>query len=92
MIELSAERLVACYFAGAGAALSNFGTVASMQAQLGADLAQIVAIGLPSSGSSNVPTRAMIRSGRVSDSLKTGVPQSGQKLRCITEPLSAIEV
>ena len=55
-------------------------------------LAQIDAVGLPISGSSNVPTRTMIRFGRGSASLKTAVPQSGQKLRCITEPLSAVEV
>jgi len=63
-----------------------------MQAQLGAELAQIDAVGLPISGSSNVPTRTMIRFGRGSASLKTPVPQSGQKLRCITVPLSAVEV
>jgi hypothetical protein len=38
----------------------------------------------------NVPTRTKITIGRSSASLKSGVSQSGQKVRCMIEPLSAL--
>ena len=61
-----------------------------MQAQLGAIDTQIVALGLPISGSSNVPARTKIRWGRVSASLNIGVPHFGQNRLCIGVPLSAV--
>jgi hypothetical protein len=60
-----------------------------MQAQLGALDVQMVISGLTRFGSSKVPTRTKIKSGRASASLKSGVPQTGQKRRCIRTPLSA---
>ena len=45
--------------------------------------------GLARFGSSKVPTRTKIKCGRVSASLKSGVPQTGQNRRCIRVPLSA---
>lgn len=60
-----------------------------MQAQLGALDVHIVIAGAARFGSSKVPTRTKIRCGRASASLKSGVPQSGQKRRCIRFPLSA---
>ena len=65
------------------------GSAASMQAQCGALDAQMVIAGLARFGSSKVPTRTKIKCGRVSASLKSGVPQSAQNRRCIRLPLSA---
>ena len=60
-----------------------------MHAHRGALDVQIVIAGLARFGSSNVPARTKIKCGRVSASLKRGVPQSGQNRRCIRFPLSA---
>src|SRR5207344_1318325 len=60
-----------------------------MQAQSGALDVQIVMVGVARFGSSKVPTRAKIKCGRASASLKSGVPQAGQNRRCIRLPLSA---
>jgi len=60
-----------------------------MLAHRGALAVQIVIAGTAASGSSKVPTRTKIKCGRASASLKSGVPQDGQNLRCIWFPLSA---
>jgi hypothetical protein len=60
-----------------------------MQAQRGALDVQIVIVGVARFGSSKVPTRAKIKCGRASASLKSGVPHSAQNRRCIRLPLSA---
>lgn len=49
----------------------------------------MIASGLASVGSSSAPARTTIRCGRPEDSENIGVPQAGQKLRCIVLPLSA---
>ena len=54
-----------------------------MQAQLGAEDTQIVALGLAISGSSRVPLRTKTRWGRASASLNICVPHFGQKRRCM---------
>jgi hypothetical protein len=77
-----------CYAAG-GACPSRSGIRSSMHAQLGACETQIVVAGLAISRSSRVPLRTNTRCGRASAALNTCVPQVGQKLRCITLPLSA---
>ena len=62
-----------------------------MQAQLGAAAVQMVMAGRATSGSSRVPARTNTRCGRASLALNSWVPQTGQKRRCITLPLSAAE-
>lgn len=76
-------------YAAGGGCLSTRGSAASMQAQRGALDVQIVMAGLARFGSSKVPTRTNIKCGRVSASLESGVPQTGQNRRCIRVPLSA---
>src|SRR5690349_9234319 len=61
-----------------------------MHAQSGAEDTQILAAGLATLESSSVPARTKIRCGRASDSLNICVPQTGQKRRCMTLPLSAM--
>src|SRR5690349_22585060 len=61
-----------------------------MHAQPGALAVQMVIAGLARSGSSKVPTRAKMRCGRDSASLKSGVPHVGQKRRCMRLPLFAM--
>jgi len=76
-------------YAAGGGCRSIRGAASSMQAHVGALAVQMVIAGFASSGSSNVPTRTKIRWGRASASLNSGVPQRGQKRRCIRLPLSA---
>lgn len=76
-------------YAAGGGCFSTRGNAGSMQAQCGALEVQMVIAGRARSGSSKVPTRTNIRCGRASASLKSGVPQSAQNLRCIRLPLSA---
>ena len=61
-----------------------------MQAHVGAEDTQIVALGLAICGLSSVPLRTKIKCGRDSASLNIGVPQVGQNRLCIAVPLSAI--
>jgi hypothetical protein len=49
----------------------------------------MVIFGTTRFGSSREPARAMIKCGRDSASLKSGVPHRGQKLRRMTVPLAA---
>ena len=61
-----------------------------MHAHEGAESVQIVSDGRANSGSSSVPARKMVRRGRASEELVTGVPQRSQNCRCIRLPLSAM--
>ena len=76
-------------YAAGGGCFSTRGAASSMQAHVGALDVQMVIAGLASSGSSKVPTRTKIKCGRGSAALNSGVPQCGQKRRCIRLPLSA---
>src|SRR5258708_3760950 len=61
-----------------------------MWPQLGADAVQMKPRGPPISRSSKLPTRTTMASGRLDDSLNSGVPHLGQKRRRIMLPLSAV--
>jgi hypothetical protein len=61
-----------------------------MHAQEGAESVQIVSDGFAISGSSSVPALRIVRCGRASDALVTGVPQRSQNCRCMRLPLSAM--
>jgi hypothetical protein len=66
------------------------GSVSLMHAHDGAESVQIVSEGRANSGSSRVPARRIIKCGRASDELVTGVPQRSQNCRRMRLPLSAI--
>ena len=74
--------------AAGGGCSSTRGRTLSKHAQFGALAVHIVSAGRARPGSSNVPTRTKIRCGLASASLKSGVPQAGQKRRRIRFPLS----
>src|SRR5260221_11311338 len=61
-----------------------------MWPQLGADAVQMKPRGPPISRSSKLPTRTTMASGRLDDSLNSGVPHLAQKRRRIVLPLSAV--
>src|SRR5712671_6132724 len=89
--EKSNPRDLRVAHARGGGCRSTRGMDSAMQAQRGAEAAQMVSAGCTRLGSSSVPARTPMMCGRASAAVNSGVPQCGQKRRRTTLPLSATE-